>query len=145
MQARVLRTIDKVGGLDEYLLGESPARIKELGMEGWKMRWRLLQDRGVKERLRRRRIELGLPPQGPEMFLSDAELLGEEESMVDPAVKGPEVPNEMTGEGLEDGEGEMTDEEIERMIEEEDEAERQRRPGILMAKKDRGERTSIHP
>ncbi|KAI4266575.1 MAG: hypothetical protein L6R38_008663 [Xanthoria sp. 2 TBL-2021] len=145
VQARVLRTIDKVGGLDEYLLGESPARIKELGMEGWKMRWRLLQDRGVKERLRRRRVELGLPPQGPEMFLSDAELLGEERSMVDPVAKGGEIPNEMMGGGIEDGAEEMTDEEIERMIEEEDEAERQRRPGTLMAKKDHGERTSIHP
>ncbi|KAI4169361.1 MAG: hypothetical protein LQ343_005754 [Gyalolechia ehrenbergii] len=79
VQARVLRTIDKVGGLDEYLLGESPGRIKELGMEGWRMRWRLMQLRSVKERLRRRRVQLGVSPEGPEMWLSDRELLGEEE------------------------------------------------------------------
>lgn len=131
MQARVLRTIDKVGGLDEYLLGESPARIKELGMEGWKMRWRLLQDRGVKERLRRRRVELGLRPQGAEMFLSDAELLGETESVV---AKGAEVLDKRTGEVVEGGEKEMTDEDVERMIEEEDRAERRRRD-VLMASK----------
>ncbi|KAI4228889.1 MAG: hypothetical protein L6R36_001307 [Xanthoria steineri] len=141
VQARVLRTIDKVGGLDEYLLGESPARIKELGMEGWKMRWRLLQDRGVKERLRRRRVELGLRPQGAEMFLSDAELLGEAESV---GAKGAGVLDERTGEVVEGGEEEMTDEDVERMIEEADRAERRRRD-VLMASKDSGQRPSIQP
>ncbi|KAL8668413.1 MAG: hypothetical protein Q9168_006956 [Polycauliona sp. 1 TL-2023] len=122
VQARVLRTIDKVGGLDEYLLGDSPARIKELGMEGWKMRWRLLQDRGVKERLRKRRLELGLRPQGPEMFLSDAELLGEEDDG-----ETAEVLDAMTGKVSEDGEVNMTDEDIEQMVKEEDETERRHR------------------
>ncbi|KAL9633047.1 MAG: hypothetical protein Q9204_003558 [Flavoplaca sp. TL-2023a] len=145
VQARVLRTIDKVGGLDEYLLGESPARIKELGMEGWKMRWRLLQDRGVKERLKKRRIELGLRPQGPEMFLSDAELLGEEESMADRTVEGAEVADEVPDEASEDGEVEMTDEEVERMISEEDEAERQGRPGTPIFDGTREERRTIRP
>ncbi|KAL8850423.1 MAG: hypothetical protein Q9221_004655 [Calogaya cf. arnoldii] len=121
VQARVLRTIDKVGGLDEYLLGESPARIKELGMEGWKMRWRLLQDRGVKERLRRRRVDLGLRPQGLETFLSDAELLGEEESM---AAKEAEVRDDVTGEVQEEGETEMTEEEIEQAQHSSDKTER---------------------
>ena len=145
VQARVLRTIDKVGGLDEYLLGESPARIKELGMEGWKMKWRLLQDKGVKERLRRRRVELGLRPQGPEMFLSDAELLGEKESMADRRVQGAEVADEVPDEASEEGEVEMTDEEVERMISEEDEAERQGRPGTLIFDGTRGERRIIRP
>ncbi|KAI4241517.1 MAG: hypothetical protein L6R40_004496 [Gallowayella cf. fulva] len=88
VQARVLRTIDKVGGLDEYLLGESPARVRELGMAGWKMRWRLMQDPGVKKRLMKRRLELGLSSRGPDMLLSDAELLGEEEEVVDETKKG---------------------------------------------------------
>lgn len=42
VQARVLRTIDKVGGLDEYLLGNKPARIRELGVEGWRLRWEVM-------------------------------------------------------------------------------------------------------
>jgi len=38
----VLRTIDKVGGLDNYLLGSKNARLKELGPKGWKLRHRIL-------------------------------------------------------------------------------------------------------
>lgn len=57
---RVLKTIDKVGGLDEYLLGEKSARIKELGMNGWLLRWRIMQTPGVKKRFRRERRALGL-------------------------------------------------------------------------------------
>ena len=64
VQARVLRTIDKVGGLDEYLLGDKPARIKELGLEGWRLRWMVMNTGKVKERFRRERVRLGLPPEG---------------------------------------------------------------------------------
>ena len=60
--ARVLRTIDKVGGLDEYLLGEKAGRIKELGMAGWKLRWRVMQTPMVKRRFAAQREALGLPP-----------------------------------------------------------------------------------
>ncbi|KAH8590314.1 ribosomal L28 family-domain-containing protein [Bisporella sp. PMI_857] len=59
---RVLRTIDKVGGLDEYLLGEKRARIRELGMAGWKLRWRIMQTEAVKRRFAAQRVSLGLPP-----------------------------------------------------------------------------------
>lgn len=34
-----IRTINKCGGLDQYLLGRKPARLKELGPFGWKLRW----------------------------------------------------------------------------------------------------------
>ncbi|KAI9873503.1 MAG: 39S ribosomal protein L24, mitochondrial [Pleopsidium flavum] len=57
---RVLKTIDKVGGLDEYLLGEKEARIRELGVEGWKLRWRVMQTETVQERFREERRRLGL-------------------------------------------------------------------------------------
>ena len=57
---KVLRTIDKVGGLDEYLLGHKPARIKGLGPRGWALRWRLMQEPSVKERIRRERREMGI-------------------------------------------------------------------------------------
>ncbi len=40
---RVLRTMDKVGGLDNYLLGDKPSRIKELGPKGWELRQLVLQ------------------------------------------------------------------------------------------------------
>ena len=57
---KVLRTIDKVGGLDEYLLGHKPARIRGLGPRGWALRWRLMQEPSVKERIRRERREMGI-------------------------------------------------------------------------------------
>ena len=59
---RVLRTVDKVGGLDEYLLGEKAGRKKELGTGGWRLRWRIMQTEKVKERFRNQRAEMGLPP-----------------------------------------------------------------------------------
>lgn len=65
---RVLRTVDKCGGLDEYLLGEKPARIKELGMGGWLLRWRVMQTSAYKDRLRKVWESYGLPP--PEELLS---------------------------------------------------------------------------
>ncbi|OCT44221.1 hypothetical protein CLCR_00644 [Cladophialophora carrionii] len=37
--ARVMRTIKKCGGIDAYVTGIKPARIKELGLLGWKLRW----------------------------------------------------------------------------------------------------------
>ncbi|OJD31797.1 50s ribosomal protein l24 [Diplodia corticola] len=63
LSTRVLRTIDKVGGLDEYLLGEKSARIKELGMGGWLLRWRLMQTDAVKKRYAEQRAALLLEPE----------------------------------------------------------------------------------
>ncbi|KAK4196993.1 hypothetical protein QBC40DRAFT_286318 [Triangularia verruculosa] len=60
LTTRVLRTIDKVGGLDEYLLGIKSNRIKELGPWGWRLRWRIMQTKEVKARFARQREELGL-------------------------------------------------------------------------------------
>lgn len=68
---RVLRTLDKVGGLDEYLLGEKSARIKELGMAGWRLRWRIMQTEVVRERFRRQRLAMGLPLVEEELVGSD--------------------------------------------------------------------------
>lgn len=42
MTAKVLRTIAKEGGIDNYLTKEKSARIKELGPTGWKLRYRIL-------------------------------------------------------------------------------------------------------
>ena len=60
LTAKVLRTIDKVGGLDEYLLGHKPARLKELGPRGWALRWRLLQIPHIQKRIEEERRALGL-------------------------------------------------------------------------------------
>ena len=75
LTTRVLRTIDKAGGLDEYLLGGKSARLRELGVFGWKLRWRLMQSVAVKERHARQREALGLPPK-PEGEGEGSEMLG---------------------------------------------------------------------
>ena len=84
--ARVLRTIDKVGGLDEYLLGEKAQRIKELGMGGWKLRWRVMQTPMVKRRFAAQREALGLPPR-EEVLLGADGLPASKEAVADAVEK----------------------------------------------------------
>ena len=128
IQARVLRTIDKVGGLDEYLLGESPGRIKELGMEGWRLRWILLQTEKGRERVRRRRIELGVPPDGPERWYGDEELLRDDAEEGSSTGKDLEVrvENEAGRQGV--GWVDTKEEDVDR-LRGKNELERQRRDG----------------
>lgn len=56
----MLRTIDKAGGLDGYLLGAKEARVRELGVEGWRLRWRVMQSAAVRRRFAEERRRLGL-------------------------------------------------------------------------------------
>lgn len=72
VSTRVLRSIDKAGGVDEYVLGEKPARVKELGEEGWNLRWAVLQSPSMRRRVKQdpvlqkmvRNIESGAPSEG---------------------------------------------------------------------------------
>lgn len=59
---RVLKTIRREGGLENYLLKSKPARIKELGPGGWNMRWLLMQSQAVQRRFNEERIALGVEP-----------------------------------------------------------------------------------
>lgn len=59
--ARTMRTIRKSGGLDQYLLKDKPARLKELGLLGWKLRWLVLKSQTIKEQHAAERKRLGLP------------------------------------------------------------------------------------
>lgn len=45
LTTRVLKTITKEGGLDNYVTKEKAARIKELGQFGWKLKYDVLQAR----------------------------------------------------------------------------------------------------
>jgi len=58
--AKVLKTMDREGGLDEYLLKDNVARIKELGPMGWALRWTLMQKPEVIDRLRAEAAALGI-------------------------------------------------------------------------------------
>ncbi len=73
MTTRVLRTIDKVGGIDEYVLSPKPQRIKDLGPWGWKLRWRIMQAPSVRARFAAEREALGLPPREEEELLLEAQ------------------------------------------------------------------------
>ncbi|KAL7944554.1 hypothetical protein V8C42DRAFT_325153 [Trichoderma barbatum] len=59
---RVLKTIRREGGIENYLLKSKPARIKELGPGGWNLRWLLMQSRAVQQRFNDERVALGLEP-----------------------------------------------------------------------------------
>lgn len=59
---RVLKTIRREGGIDNYLLKSKPARLKELGPGGWNLRWLVMQTRVVQERLNQERLAMGLEP-----------------------------------------------------------------------------------
>ncbi|KAF2107319.1 ribosomal L28 family-domain-containing protein [Lophiotrema nucula] len=59
--SKVLSTMDREGGLDEYLLKESEKRAKELGPVGWNLRWLLMQQPSVITKCRAQAKELGIP------------------------------------------------------------------------------------
>lgn len=44
-----LRTINKDGGLDNYLLKSTPLRIKTMGLKGWKLRYDILKKKEIEE------------------------------------------------------------------------------------------------
>ena len=73
MTTRVLRTIDKAGGIDEYVLSAKPQRVKDLGPWGWKLRWRIMQTPLVRARFAAEREALGLPPRDEDALLLEAE------------------------------------------------------------------------
>lgn len=60
--SKVLKTMDREGGLDEYLLKDNEHRIKELGPMGWALRWTLMQKPEVIKRLRAEAAALGIDP-----------------------------------------------------------------------------------
>ncbi|KAJ5908814.1 54S ribosomal protein L24 [Penicillium taxi] len=71
---RSLRTIWKEGGLDNYLLSDKVGRIKDLGIFGWHLRWRVMQTPVMQERFKAEREKLKLPePQTFEEWMKDKE------------------------------------------------------------------------
>ncbi|KAL3464096.1 ribosomal L28 family-domain-containing protein [Aspergillus heterothallicus] len=62
---KAIRTIQKDGSLDNYLLKDYPARVKELGLFGWKLRYQVMQTEKVQTKLQRERARLGVPERPP--------------------------------------------------------------------------------
>lgn len=82
---RVLRTIDKLGGLDEYLLGGKTGRVRDLGPWGWMLRWRIMQTPAIRMRFAAERAALGLPPleegQADAQMVADMQALGAQDGV----------------------------------------------------------------
>ncbi|CCD26640.1 mitochondrial 54S ribosomal protein bL28m NDAI_0I00710 [Naumovozyma dairenensis CBS 421] len=49
LTTKVLKTISKEGGIDNYLIKDKSARIKELGPTGWKLRYLVLKKKELDE------------------------------------------------------------------------------------------------
>ncbi|RYP55757.1 hypothetical protein DL770_010883 [Monosporascus sp. CRB-9-2] len=94
LTAQVLRTVDRLGGIDEYLLGSKAKRIRELGPAGWALRWKIMQTPAVRARFAREREALGLPPK--------------EEHAAEEAVH-PELVGEAGGRRAADAVGDLVD------------------------------------
>lgn len=84
---RALRTIDKVGGLDEYLLGDKEARIKELGITGWWLRWAIMQTPEIRHRFKAERQALGLPEKGIDEIIQEEMTTEQGEVQIDANVE----------------------------------------------------------
>jgi large subunit ribosomal protein L28 len=92
LSMRVLRTIRKEGGLDNYVLGIKASRIKELGPGGWRLRWLVMQTRAVREKHAAERERLGVQPATADEFSDPALAIDKDELvhiMLDSATPGP--------------------------------------------------------
>ncbi|EOA90773.1 hypothetical protein ACJQWK_11197 [Exserohilum turcicum] len=96
--AKVLKVMDREGGLDEYLLKDSVARIKELGPMGWALRWTLMQRPEIIERLRADAAALGIDQATIDKQWPTPQMMSERK-----AAEGA-LAQEMHAEGLENAE-----------------------------------------
>ncbi|TKA32951.1 hypothetical protein B0A50_01177 [Salinomyces thailandicus] len=95
---RVLRTIDKLGGLDEYLLGEKEGRVRALGESGWWLRWAIMQTPSIRRRFAAERQRLGIPDEVVEdeqADVAEAQDVIEETSEMDEAEAEAEAAAEL--------------------------------------------------
>lgn len=79
--ASCLRTIKKCGGLDQYLLGDKPARMKELGLFGWQLRWKVMNSPMMRLKFAEERRNLGLPPRSNTESLKEFEEVWSDETL----------------------------------------------------------------
>lgn len=101
LTTRVFRTIRKEGGIDNYVLKDKPARIKDLGPGGWKLRWLVMQAPRIRKRLDDERRQLGLWIEG----VDAAEVMVEEveEPSAEVIAEGETIEEVIEGEaGVED-------------------------------------------
>ncbi|OAK93727.1 hypothetical protein IQ06DRAFT_299034 [Phaeosphaeriaceae sp. SRC1lsM3a] len=92
--SRVLKVMDREGGLDAYLLKEGERRVKELGPLGWALRWTLMQKPSVIEQMRHKAAALGLPQETIDAQWPTKEMLDRQKGLVRAADLLPEETEE---------------------------------------------------
>ncbi|KAK2037775.1 ribosomal L28 family protein [Colletotrichum somersetense] len=66
LTTRVLRTVRREGGIDAYVTKTKPARVRELGPGGWKLRWLVVNTPAYRARYAAEREALGVKAPMPE-------------------------------------------------------------------------------
>ncbi|TQN66634.1 54S ribosomal protein L24 [Colletotrichum shisoi] len=83
LTTRVLRTIEREGGIDAYVTKTKATRVKELGPGGWKLRWLVMQSAAFRDKYAAERKALGVRGEMPE---EQSDLVY---CMIDAATPGP--------------------------------------------------------
>ncbi|KAK1584989.1 ribosomal L28 family protein [Colletotrichum navitas] len=83
LTTRVLRTVRREGGIDAYVTKTKPARVRELGPGGWKLRWLVANSPAFRARYAAEREALGVRAPMPE---DQTDLV---HYMIDAATPGP--------------------------------------------------------
>jgi large subunit ribosomal protein L28 len=89
--ARVLKTMDREGGLDEYLLKDDEHRVKELGPLGWALRWTLMRQPVVIDRMRSHAAALGVDQALIDQQWPTPEMQAEQRKLASGYVKASDV------------------------------------------------------
>ncbi|CCE90026.1 mitochondrial 54S ribosomal protein bL28m TDEL_0A06940 [Torulaspora delbrueckii] len=76
MTAKVLRTISKEGGIDNYLIKDKSARIKELGPTGWKLRYQVMKKMECRNHPPHKDAPLVETPNGDKVKVYYEEIIG---------------------------------------------------------------------
>jgi large subunit ribosomal protein L28 len=101
--ARVLKTMDREGGLDEYLLKDDEHRVKEMGPLGWALRWTLMQKPAVVERMRAQAVALSIDQAAIDAQWPTPEMQAAQRQAQSTYVKAADVVGDVYEETEEDG------------------------------------------
>jgi large subunit ribosomal protein L28 len=111
--AKVLKTMDREGGLDEYLLKDDQHRLKELGPLGWALRWTLMQKPEIVERMRAEAAALGIDQETIDEQWPTREMLAQQKNNTNGLVRAADLIGEETEDYDENVDGEALADEYE--------------------------------
>jgi len=116
--SRVLKTMDREGGLDEYLLKDNEYRLKELGPLGWALRWTLMQKPEVIDRMRAQASALGVDQATIDAQWPTQGMLNEQKASQAGLVRATDLVGEEEHDEAEEGDAEYDIEKLKRRMKE---------------------------